>query len=218
MGQWLDTSNSALWIYGIPGAGKTILSSLVIDEVLTVKRGLSVATAYFYIQYDDPASQITSNVLGSLISQLARQNTAALAEVVEIHHQCASSGGLPRPPNDDELADLLRSVSRQFQDTYILVDGLDECKTIFDPLRTALVRILSELHKSPTSSIRTIIFSRDESDIRNVLRPSFQAISITATSADLRLFVNAKVGDLKIKNVHDCARIVETLVEKAHGM
>ncbi|KAL8942694.1 MAG: hypothetical protein Q9211_001292 [Gyalolechia sp. 1 TL-2023] len=38
MVNWLDDPNDALWIYGIPGAGKTMLSTLVVDEVLTYKR------------------------------------------------------------------------------------------------------------------------------------------------------------------------------------
>ena len=56
----------------IPGAGKTNLSSLVVDQVLNKARTMTIGTAYFYIRYDDPHSQTPSNVLGSLLSQLAR--------------------------------------------------------------------------------------------------------------------------------------------------
>ncbi|KAL8835231.1 MAG: hypothetical protein Q9170_003393 [Blastenia crenularia] len=84
---WLETSNNALWIYGIPGAGKTILSTLVVDEVLRHIRSELVGTAYFYIRHDDKESHKTCNVLGSLLAQLARQNYSALAEIMELRDE-----------------------------------------------------------------------------------------------------------------------------------
>ena len=94
MSKWLDHPNNALWIYGIPGAGKTILSTLVVDEVLTRMRNETVGTAYFYIRHDDNSTYKPSSVLGSLIAQLARQNRAALASIVDLHRQQTSQESL----------------------------------------------------------------------------------------------------------------------------
>jgi hypothetical protein len=44
---WLNTTNSRLWLYGIPGAGKLVLASSIIEE--TLKQGnKDCAVAFFY--------------------------------------------------------------------------------------------------------------------------------------------------------------------------
>lgn len=121
MSNWLETSSSALWIYGIPGSGKTILSTLVVDEVLIRKRSSSVGTAYFYIRHDDKASHMLPVVTGSLISQLARQNSSALAHVVELCAQNSFQGGsLSAALEDHELIEQLQTISMYLTDTLIL--------------------------------------------------------------------------------------------------
>lgn len=132
MSVWLKDSNSALWIYGIPDAGKTILSTLVMNEILNRKRSSFIGTAYFYIKYDDKTSQVPSNVLDSLISQLAHQNCAALDEVVELHAQHRRAGPLTTSFEDDDLIRLLFDISKHFIDTFIMIDGLDECGSPFN--------------------------------------------------------------------------------------
>ena len=216
---WLEHSNSALWIYGIPGAGKTILSTLVVDEILTRKRSSSIGTAYFYIRHDDRTSQSFSNVLGSLISQLARQNSAALDEVVELHEQHRREGSLTTSLDDDDLFSLLFYISKYFIDTFIMVDGLDECGSPFDRDRKRLIDALAGIHHNPSYQIHTLVFSRDELDIRQRLTATeFQIVSIAARSADLRLYVNAWLPEMDIQSESLKVEIADTLVEEANGM
>lgn len=219
MAAWLENSNSALWIYGIPSAGKTILSTLVMNEVLTRKRSSSIGTAYFYIRHDDKDSQIPSNVLGSIISQLARQNSAALDDVVELHTKHLREGSLTTIPDDDDLIMLLFGISKYFMNTFIMINGLDECRVAFDRERKRLIDVLSEVHRNEKCQIHTLIFSRDELDIRKRLTAmGFQTVSIAATSADLRLFVNAWLPSLDIQSETLKVEVVDRLVDEANGM
>jgi Cdc6-like AAA superfamily ATPase len=219
MSAWLESPNSALWIYGIPGAGKTILSTLVIDEVLTRKRSSSIGTAYFHVRHDDRNSQVPSNVLGSLISQLARQNSAALDDVVELHAQHRREGGLTTTLEEDDLIQLLFDIFKHFIDTFIMIDGLDECLTVFDRDRKRLIDCLTNIHRKGNCPVHTLIFSRDELDIRKSLTVTeFQVVSIAAKSADLCLYVNAWLPSLDIQSEILRVEVVDTLVEKANGM
>lgn len=219
MSAWLEDSNSALWIYGIPGAGKTILSTLLVDEVLTRKRSSSIGTAYFYVRHDDRSSQVPSNVLGSLISQLAHQNSAALDDVVELHQQHRREGPMTTNLEDDDLIRLLFKISKYFVDTFIMVDGLDECGSPLNRDRKRLIDALASIHHNRSYRIHMLIFSRDEVDIRKCLTATeFQIVSIAACSADLRLYVNAWLPSLEIRSETLKVEVVETLVEKAHGM
>lgn len=219
MSAWLKDSNSALWIYGIPGAGKTILSTLVVDEVLARKRSSSIGTAYFYVRHDDKNSQIFSNLLGSLISQLARQNLAALNDVVELHERRRREGPLITSLEDEDLIRLLFNISNYFMDTFIMIDGLDECGSCFDGNRERLIDRLAKIHQYRDCQIHTLIFSRDELDIKKRLTATgFQIVSIAARSADLRLYVNAWLPSLNIQSETLKIEVVDTLVDEAHGM
>lgn len=219
MTTWLESSDGALWIYGIPGAGKTILSTLVVDEVLSRKRSHSVGTAYFYIRHDDTESHLLSNVLGSLIAQLARQNTSALADIVELRAQHAQADLSSAALDDHELIEQLQAVSGYFEATYIMIDGLDECGPAFDRNRKRLLDALSGIHRNRSCSIHMLLFSRDELDIRKELDfMRFQMVSVAATSADLRLYVNAWLPSLEIQSEELKAEVLDTLVDEANGM
>ena len=219
MTQWLEKSNSALWIYGIPGAGKTTLSTLVVEEVLARKRCTTVGTGYFYIRHDDSASHKPQNVIGSLIAQLARQNSSALAKVMEFYKEHVEQMYPATVPEENHLTDLLIELSQYFTSTYIMIDGLDECGPAFDRDRERLINIIAQLHVDAERSIRTLIFSRDEQDIRKLFEHAqFQIVSIAATSADLRLFANAWSGKLNVRSDELKVQFVDTLVEEAKGM
>lgn len=73
---WLLQKNSNRWLRGIAGAGKSILTSLIVHEVERL-RSENVARAYFYCDYKDTATQEPLNVLGSLASRLAVESEKA---------------------------------------------------------------------------------------------------------------------------------------------
>lgn len=219
MTHWLKTRNAGLWIYGIPGAGKAMLSTLVVDEILDRKRSNSVGTAYFYVRHDDKDSHNPSNVLGSLICQLACQNSEAFEDFMDLHAQHHAWGSSVPPPPDDELLDKLRNLSRHFSDTFVMIDGLDECGSALDRDRTHLIDKVAKLNDVKAGSIRTLIFSREEYDIKEMLTSqNFEAVSVAATSADLTLFANAWLGELNIRSERLKIEIVDTLVAEANGM
>ena len=219
MTEWLETPNAALWIYGIPGAGKTILSTLVIDEVLNCKRSDSVGTAYFYIRHDDTDSHMSRNVIGSLVAQLARQNSFALDDVVQLYAQNNDHKSLATAPEENELNEQLIKLTRHFTNTYIVIDGLDECGSAFDADRKRLIDFVAGLHDNHNKPIRTLIFSREERDIRQRLTEmEYSVVSIAATSADLRLFTSAWIPSLKIQSESLKIEIVDALVNQANGM
>ena len=217
MTNWLKNPHDALWIYGIPGAGKTTLSTLVVDEILTRKRSNSVGTAYFYIRHDDKESHKPPSVLGSLISQLARQNREALADLMKLYTIHQTQGLVA--PDEEDLKRKLHEISQHFMEVYIMIDGLDECGSPYDAHRRRLVKTIAELHTLKEGSVRTLVFSRKESDIeKEFVRMQFHTVSIAATSGDLKLFVNAWSGELDVHSEGLKAEIIDALVTQARGM
>ncbi|KAJ5228992.1 hypothetical protein N7489_009700 [Penicillium chrysogenum] len=72
--EWAFTDNSFLWLHAIPGAGKTILASTVIEWLRDKKQSSDVAVAYFYCDYKDKQKQSPTRIISTLLSMLASRN------------------------------------------------------------------------------------------------------------------------------------------------
>ncbi|KAH6909816.1 hypothetical protein BKA70DRAFT_176890 [Coprinopsis sp. MPI-PUGE-AT-0042] len=79
---WLDPCGSfkILWGTGIPGAGKTVLASIVIRELEARAQaaGGQICVAYVYIRYSDGADLTVSNVLEILVKQTVERHPECL--------------------------------------------------------------------------------------------------------------------------------------------
>ncbi|OHF00304.1 hypothetical protein CORC01_04493 [Colletotrichum orchidophilum] len=52
--EWMENPRSFIWLYGIPGCGKTILTTTAIEHATKVsKQVLGRATAYFYVDFNE---------------------------------------------------------------------------------------------------------------------------------------------------------------------
>ena len=215
---WLTSANARLWLYGIPGAGKTVLAALVIDEALR-KSNPNTAVAFFYCDYKASETQEPHAILTSLAGQIAKQDEQSfekLCDFYEIHN--------PERRDDtkydlETLRDLIINLTSSFNNAMIIVDALDECgaNTI------QAVDLLASLGEQEKTNIRTLFLSRDEPDIRERLE-YYTHIPIAARSSDLRLYVGAEIESrmrnktllIKDDSLKEC--IMERLVEGAEGM
>ncbi|KAI4126477.1 MAG: hypothetical protein LQ338_003727 [Usnochroma carphineum] len=216
--EWLETKNARLWFYGIPGAGKTVLASSIIEEALRTSSP-STAVAFFYCDYKDGATQDLSNILSSLAQQFAKQDEESFAKLKDFYETYNHEHRLDFKYDSEALLDLLRAVTSVFDCAMIIVDGLDECGT-----NTAgFVDSLITLSDDYDTSIKTILLSRDEIEIRERLE-NYTKVSIAARSSDLRLYVGAEIDlrtrkkRLRIKDQSLKEYILERLVEGAEGM
>lgn len=109
------------------GAGKTILTSAVIEEAkVLVERKPRCALAYYYCEYRLPDTQILSNILGSLIRQICARSDEAFEELDIFYSERNEKTRVPVLPTPKELEKLIRSLSTLFESVMIIIDGLDE--------------------------------------------------------------------------------------------
>lgn len=216
--QWLETKNARLWYYGIPGAGKTVLASSVIEEALRTSSP-STAIAWFYCDYKDPATQDLSNILGALAQQFAKQDEESFQKLREFYGTHNPEHRLDFKYDSEALWSLVRAVALFFDCAMIIVDGLDECGTN----APVVVDSLTALNDGKDTTVKTIFLSRDEIEIRERLE-AYTQVSIAARSSDLRLYVAAEIDlrtrkkRLRIKDQSLKEHILERLVEGAEGM
>ena len=216
---WLRCPGARLWCYGIPGAGKTVLTSSIIQEAIK-QSGPNAAVAFFYCDYKDIATQEPRNILGSLACQLALQDEVVFEMLRAFYEKHNPADRQSVKVSLEDLRGLVVRMASNFNNAMIVVDALDECG-----IQSKFVtRLLSDLHSSDeVSSIKTLFLSRDEEEIREIL-DGYEEVSIAARSSDLRLFVGAQIDlrirnrELRIKDESLKQDIMERLVEGADGM
>lgn len=211
---WLDAAGKVLWCPGIPGAGKTILASTVIDHLKQSYRQEETGIAYIYCVHNG-AHQTPINFLGSLLQQLALESVAILEDIKSCHKHHARYG---TRPTLDEISRLLRSQVEKFDQVFIVIDALDECPERDQTRKLLLVGVRSLLPK-----VRIMVTSRDIPSIENMLKYDTR-LEIRAREHDLRNFIKSQMehrdGLADLLEDHDDVQssITATLLEKTNGM
>ncbi|KAF8527686.1 hypothetical protein JB92DRAFT_2865847 [Gautieria morchelliformis] len=138
--EWREAPHSFLWLHGIPGAGKTILCSTIIEELsIHCSSDPSLAIAFFYFDFNNKDT-FPNPVLRSLIEQLSVQCTS-IPSALESLFSKNKQGGVHRDPGQEDLMSTLKMIIRSFQAIYIIFDALDEC-----PERSRFLKVLGEVH------------------------------------------------------------------------
>ncbi|KAH7383079.1 hypothetical protein BKA64DRAFT_176304 [Cadophora sp. MPI-SDFR-AT-0126] len=210
---WMSRRNATLWLSGIPGAGKTILFSSIVDKMQRAMNENSVM-AYFYCDYRNPVKQDGTTIIRSLIRQFAERNDLCFDKLEEFYEGYSSEDKLS-PPTQRDLVTLLLDMSEDVEDALILVDALDECLTE----RVNVIKLLRDLNIE-SEKIKTLFASRDEVDISAQLQ-GYTTVSMAENTSDIARYVES---ELKVKDwAKDLSQaekdtIKDSLIEPAGGM
>lgn len=123
---WLNQSNQILFCPGMPGAGKTMIASIVVDHLYgKYQTDSSVGIAYLYCNFRRQDEQRPIELLASLLKRLIqRQHT--LPNSMKDLYDCYK--GKQTRPSFEEISKELQSVIASFSTTFIVIDALDECQ------------------------------------------------------------------------------------------
>lgn len=211
---WKSKPNSFLWLYGIPGCGKTILSSTIIDA-LRSNSSSSQVLLYFYFTFRDTDKQSLDSMLRSLISQLchAKPRTQGSLDGIFKGNQ---------QPTTKSLKSVLDDMIRQIGEVWIVIDALDESRTEQDLLKW----ISGVIGSKPDTKI--IVTARDVIDIRSIFRQwarqeDMISIQHDDVDGDIRTYIRSRLrGDAELKRWHSRLDVQEEiekkLMDKANGM
>ncbi|KAF7293972.1 NACHT domain protein [Mycena kentingensis (nom. inval.)] len=149
--QWLQSPPLVLWIYGPSGTGKTVLCSLLIEDLHVHKN----IYAFFFFDTNNSAQQSVSAMLKSLVFQLSLLGAASQQIVVTLMKSC--QGGHRSPNNKELLYQALVLQLQEFQPhpVYLLVDALDECAEI-----AVLLEVLGDLLKKNFNHVHILLTSQ----------------------------------------------------------
>ncbi|KID74307.1 uncharacterized protein G6M90_00g082770 [Metarhizium brunneum] len=124
---WLESKGETLFCSGIPGAGKTVLSAIVIDHLCgKFGQDSSIGIAWLFCEYDRHDEQTLEHLLLSLLKQLLKQQTTlpnCVTELYELHQRRTTR------PSINDIVKLLQSSTATLSRIFVIVDALDECQT-----------------------------------------------------------------------------------------
>ncbi|KAF5691946.1 ankyrin protein [Fusarium denticulatum] len=184
---WVDTGKT-LFCPGVPGAGKTIITSIVINE-LTIRFGDddTVGIAYIYGNYRQRDEQRLDHLLESLLKQLVQGQSsmpASLKSLYDKHNVRRTRASV------EEVSATIHSVASLYSRIFVVVDALDELKET-DGSRN---RFLEEIFKLQSQcGLKFFATSRFIPEIIGRFDGS-TTINIRARNEDVRGFLDGKIS------------------------
>ncbi|KAL9045134.1 MAG: hypothetical protein Q9214_001784, partial [Letrouitia sp. 1 TL-2023] len=232
--EWHKSSaSSILWLHGIPGAGKSKLTSLVIQKMLQQhdeNPNCAVPLAFFYCSRKGTDSRTTNptEVLRAILRQLTGTRAqlplrgSAAHEYKSRKVQADNIGACIQPLDIDEAVTQILTITSEDPIT-IVIDALDE----LDRDRGDLLNAFDEIVQSSSNLVKIFVSSRNDEDISDRYRCRANIeIDENCNRDDMNNFIHSSI-DKAIKNKKMLqgkvsselkSDIIRTLTEKSQGI
>ncbi|CAG8955427.1 hypothetical protein HYFRA_00010292 [Hymenoscyphus fraxineus] len=214
----LDTpESSVLWINGIPGAGKTILASVIIDGCL---EDTSYTTSYFYCKETDEEKNECISILRSLLSQVLDKCPEMISYCYD---KSLASGAELRLQSIETAKSLLMLFCEKVPKQCIIIDGIDECNKAERKLLLEFwLEAIQKIDEREPGKVRVAFISQSYPDIEKSLRDSI-VLKLTPSDNQKDIESFARSWCLKIRQKYDLLEeqsdfIFESTCIRAKGM
>ncbi|KFY31800.1 hypothetical protein V493_00783, partial [Pseudogymnoascus sp. VKM F-4281 (FW-2241)] len=212
---WVKTDQQALFCPGIPGAGKTILTSIVVDYLnANFQKDTNTGIAYLYCNFRRQNEQNAEGLLASLLKQLAQGLYPLPESVKSLYNSHEKSRTRPA---FIELSSTLQSVAALYSRSFIVVDALDECQTSGGCRTKLLTEIFALQSKSRAGIFSTSRFIPEiEVQFKNGMR-----LEIQASDHDVQRYLEGHMSELPtcvLRNSELQGEIKTAIVKAVNGM
>lgn len=181
---WRAGSGALLWLNGISGCGKTVLSATVIDDVRRFcSTNPDTCYAYYYFDFNDTAKTKPYSMVSSLLGMLGCSMESQPQCIRDLHDKHLDR---QQEPSFDDMVSALVSVLQGRCKVYILLDALDECAE-----QDRLLKCICTI-ESTCKNVSIFVSSRREYNITEVLvdHATYDIdMKTAAVDADIELFV-----------------------------
>ncbi|KAM6501863.1 hypothetical protein JOM56_001840 [Amanita muscaria] len=197
------SSTRLLWLNGIPGVGKTVICSRVIDDL----RNKQDHPVIFFYCHDTSTRYDSKSILASLLRQLLNYTPPDSSKFFRIPKNYNETK--LEDVHDPMLTDLLRKISFLYGKVFIVIDALDECSNLEAVLREFVIL---------AKELCIFISSRDHAAIR-VQFEHYEQIRIHEDdiAGDIRRYVTEEVTGINIRSDKLRKSVTEELVKGAQG-
>ncbi|KAH6902527.1 hypothetical protein BKA70DRAFT_1112935 [Coprinopsis sp. MPI-PUGE-AT-0042] len=198
-----------LWGIGIPGAGKTILASIVIRDLEWHEVWAeTICVAYVYLRYSEPLT--IRDILESLVKQIVERHIDLIPIIqgLYVKHEQERT-----KPAQNDLMGVLAEFVKLGKTLFFVFDALDELRVEDRPI---LLRLLTSLDAKLFITSRPLELLQQQ-------HPQAQVFNIAASPSDLNLHIkdflrNSPEVMALLEGTNFEERIVETIHRKSSGM
>ena len=211
---WLSASErSALLLTGKLGAGKTVLSASVVEDLSMIEGSLPV---YFFCRFDDSKSLKARTIAGSLTRQILEFEQSKFTDV-----EFKQSAALDL----EELSSLLRlHWPKSLNAIFIIVDGIDECPDA--EIREVLLWLNNVYKNREPGALLKIFFTSRQEISRWERRVFINHTSMSMPQANteipdyirMKLEESGQTGSLAVQDPTLISKISDVLETGAQGM
>jgi hypothetical protein len=208
---WLKTNKQTLFCPGIPGAGKTILTAIVVNDLTKqVSSDPTIGVAYIYCNFWQQETQKIDDLMASLLKQLA-QGQSLPGRVKDLYDQHERRR---TRPSLDEILRVLRSVATMYSRAFIIVDALDEYQ-----VSGSRARFLSELFSLQRQhGVNIFATSRFIPQIIDQFNSSV-SLEIRAHDEDVRQYLHGRIAQSESEFLKTyCEEIKTKITNVVDGM
>ncbi|GAQ42408.1 hypothetical protein TRIVIDRAFT_229138 [Aspergillus niger] len=184
--EWTSQTKQTLLCPGIPGAGKSMISAIVVEDLkfkYQEKPELQVCSLFCSYQSDPQESVL--DLLLSLLRQLAVKGAYLHPTIQEMHKRHTEAR--TRPSMTEVKTELVK-IAREYKDVFIVVDALDEyCSSSAEELNALLTTLFNLQKEAPINIMAT---SRPHSQKLS----SFDRLAVRCVTKEIR----AQDGDIEV--------------------
>ncbi|THX37115.1 purine and uridine phosphorylase [Aureobasidium pullulans] len=208
--QWRREENSFLWLHGMPGCGKTVLSSTIVRRL--AEDG-AAPVLFFYFDFSEARKQQFEAMIRSFLVQIYHKAASSQASI-RLLYDSHSQGCVQ--PDLELIEDTLRSILSQLKNVDIVIDALDESQTL-----DRVLQWCKKTHDCKTTNLRLLVTSRTQV-VQWPKKDQLFSIQSAEVNNDIRSYVSKRVHSDEFEHWKDCStirdRVEMELTEKADGM
>ncbi|KAJ7253929.1 ectomycorrhiza-induced ankyrin-domain/NACHT-domain-containing protein [Mycena rebaudengoi] len=151
--EWIYAPGSFLWLHGISGSGKTVLSSTIIDTI----HDRAEHYVFFYFDTNNSEQQTVTQLLCSLVTQLSIRSHPPDRRLDALW--TSHNSGQKLLTDTELISDALLPLLEEYDQKpiFIVLDALDECSE-----RLGLLRLISRMLDAKLPNVHILVTSRPE--------------------------------------------------------
>jgi hypothetical protein len=200
---WRKEQTGLLWIRGDPGKGKTMLLCGIIDDLIKSTAHTSIIS-FFFCQATRAHINNSTAVLRGLIYMLVKQQPSLISYLRDIYDDGKDcfQGVNAWVALSEVFSKMLEDLN--LQNTYLVIDALDECVVDSSLLLNFIVE-----KSSAYSHVKWIVSSRNWPSIEERLRNAKEKVNLSlelnqdTVSAAVSIYIKYKVAQLATEKGYD---------------
>ncbi|KAL4972651.1 nucleoside phosphorylase [Aspergillus desertorum] len=210
---WMQSPGNLLLCPGIPGAGKTVIASSIVNDLHEEYDGESdVGVAYIYFNHRRRETQTVRHLLATILRQFAEDGPHLYDAVREIYN--VHRNGRKRPSVDALVQGLEKAAALQSRQ-FLVIDALDVCQ-IADGCRERFLSVILSLQEKHGLSV--LITSRELPNITRRLSEGI-VLEIRASQEDISAFVDECISRSGVPLLHMYREMIKMEITRiAHGV